>query len=95
MAEFADAPDLKSLITSRASSSLARGTVASVLCYREARVLVHRPQWALCKSSHHSFHIHELTDYTHCWYDGINDVHECGLKAEYFYMYLEGLTIVV
>ena len=32
-----------------------------------------------------------LINYTHCWYDGINDVHECGLKAEYFYMYLEGI----
>ena len=29
-----------------------------------------------------------LIDYTHCWYDGLNDVHECGLKAEY---YLEGI----
>ena len=41
-----------------------------------------------------------LIDYTHTWYDGINTVHEIcmevndttGLKAEYFYMYLEGVV---
>ncbi len=33
-----------------------------------------------------------IINYTNTWYDGINDVHECGLKAEYFYMYLETLS---
>lgn len=33
-----------------------------------------------------------LIDYTDYWYDGLNDVHSCGLKPEYFYMYLEGIN---